>query len=79
MCTIAFGADTGNIRKFVNFTYTLKILNYKLPVFRTNFWKQKVLEIAINNINPQNGVAYKKMCMSKINTKETKLKQSQWS
>ena len=29
--------DTGNIRKIINFTYTLKIYtNYKLPVFRTN-------------------------------------------
>ena len=42
LCTIVFRADTGNIRKIVNFTYTLKIYtNYKLPVFRTDSFKLK--------------------------------------
>ena len=80
-CTILFRADTGNIRKIVNFTYTLKINNYKLPVFRTNFLKLKFWKFISNsycpkqlltfnlenvslltnpNINPKNGVAYKK-------------------
>ena len=50
---MAFKADTGNIRKIFNFTYTLKIYtDYKLLVFRTNFLKLKIWKLLSNSYCP---------------------------
>ena len=54
LCTILLKADAGNIRKIVNFTYTLKIwTNYKLPVFRTNFLILKFWKLLSNSYCPK--------------------------
>ena len=78
--------DTGNIRKIINFTYTLKIYtNYKLLVFRTNSLKLNFWKLLRNSYCPKQLLTFsfkwtcllKKLCMSKINTEETKPKQIQ--
>ena len=66
---MVFRADAGNDRKIVNFTYSLPLCLWKLlSNSYATFNLENVNLLSDPNVNPENGVAYKKTGYNATNT-----------